>query len=256
MLQRIDAISERLKNLRPAQLTAVEAAIASFEIPIDIWVNPDSDFASVEFGEAMGNVLLAHHANSLEAFTKDKSEYALVRIFNSLEREAVKSPRTFPGNDISVDGERFSMKTQADGAIDEDAIHISKFMELGRGDWEDEEDLAALRDRMLAHMQNYERILDLRCLSNNRRTAVPGRYRYELVEIPKALLAMARDANIEMMWESRQNPKPGYGRVFDENGRQVFELYFDGGTERKLQIRKLVKSRCIVHATWEWTQTL
>lgn len=256
MSERIEAITERLKSLRPAQLTAVEAAIASFEIPITIWVNPDSDFATAEFGEAMGDVLLAHHANSLEAFTKDKSEYALVRIFNSLDREATKSPRTFPGNDISVDGERYSVKTQADGGIDENAIHISKFMELGRGDWNDEDDLAALRDRMLAHMQNYERILDLRCLSNNPRNARPGQYRYELVEIPKGLLAKARDANIEMKWDSRQNPKPGYGRVYDENGRLLFELYFDGGTERKLQIRKLLKSECIVHATWEWTQTL
>ncbi len=256
MSERIEAITERLKNLRPTQLTAVEAAIASFEIPIDIWVNPDSDFATPEFGDAMGDVLLAHHANSLEAFTKDKSEYALVRIFNSLGRTAVKSPRTFPGNDIAVDAERISIKTQADGSIDENAIHISKFMELGRGDWEDEDDLAALRDRMLAHMQNYERILDLRCLSNNRRLAAPGRFRYELVEIPKDLLAKARDARIEMMWESRQNPKPGYGRVYDERGRQLFELYFDGGTERKLQIRKLLKSQCVVHGTWEWTQTL
>lgn len=256
MEERIEAITERLAHLRPAQLTAVEAAIASFEIPITIWVNPDSDFATPEFGEAMGDVLLAHHANSLEAFTKDKSEYALVRIFNTLGHDAVKSPRTFPGNDIAVDDVRFSVKTQANSSIEENAIHISKFMELGKGDWNDEDDLAGLRDRMIAHMQNYERILDLRCLSNNARLARPGQFRYELVEIPKDLLMKARDANFEMMWNSTQNPKPGYGRVYDEHGQLLFELYFDGGSERKLQIRKILKSACIVHATWTWTQTL
>jgi type II restriction enzyme len=251
---RIEAIIERLNRLRAGQLTAIEAAIASFEIPVQIWVNPESDLVNAEFAETMADVLLAHHATSLEPFTKDKSEYALVRISTDLGRDAAKSPRTYPGDDITIDGVRYSVKTQADSGIDETALHISKFMELGKGAWENEADLGALRDRMLAHMEHYERILDVRCLSMNKRIYRPGFFKYELVEIPKALLAKARDAEIEMMWSSKQNPRPGYGRVYDSNGRQLFELYFDGGTERKLQIRKLLKSECVVHAMWEWTQ--
>jgi type II restriction enzyme len=52
------------------------------------------------------------------------------------------------------------------------------------------------------------------------------------------------------MEDSRQNPKPGYGYVRDAAGGLKYSLYFDGGTERKLQIRALQKRLCQVHATW------
>ena len=31
-----------------------------------------------------------------------------------------------------------------------------------------------------------------------------------------------------------------------------FALYFDGGTERKLQVKDLQKSLCIVHGEWDF----
>lgn len=55
-----------------------------------------------------------------------------------------------------------------------------------------------------------------------------------------------------MMHDSRQNPKPGYCHVTDAQGRTRFDLYFDGGTERKLQIKGLDKSLCRVHGTWSF----
>src|SRR5207237_4913075 len=129
-------------------------------------------------------------------------------------------------------------------------LHNSKFMELGKGAWLDEADLGKLRDRMLTHMDAYERIFDLRCLtrgSASERTP----YIYELVEIPKLLLEECRGGEIAMMHASRQTPKPGTCSVYDKaNGRLKFELYFDAGTERKLQVRKLNKAYCVVHATW------
>lgn len=53
-----------------------------------------------------------------------------------------------------------------------------------------------------------------------------------------------------MVDTSKQSPKPGYGEVRDESGKPMFALYFDGGTERKLQLKDIDKSHCIVHATW------
>jgi type II restriction enzyme len=34
--------------------------------------------------------------------------------------------------------------------------------------------------------------------------------------------------------------------------RLKFELYFDAGAERKLQVRHLRKDLCTVHAQWEF----
>jgi type II restriction enzyme len=99
----------------------------------------------------------------------------------------------------------------------------------------------------LVHMNSYERILQFRCL-------VPGptAYLYELVEIPKSLLREAAGAELVTQTASKQTPKPGYGYVYDEKRNLKFALYFDGGTERKLQIKAIRKDLCTVHATWRF----
>jgi len=119
-------------------------------------------------------------------------------------------------------------------------------MELGKGEWSNSiEHLEGLREQFFDHMKAYERIFSLRCLSKK-----PERWYYELVEIPKSLLEEARSGNLRMLTTSSQNPKPGYCDVESESGELKFQLYFDGGTERKLQIRNLLKQYCVVHAKW------
>ncbi|WP_200818285.1 hypothetical protein, partial [Caballeronia glebae] len=77
--------------------------------------------------------------------------------------------------------------------------------------------------------------------------------RYELVEIPKALLLEAANCELKVCTDSTQNPQPGYGYVKDAIGQLKYALYFDGGTERKLQIKHLRKDLCKVHATWAFS---
>lgn len=96
-------------------------------------------------------------------------------------------------------------------------------------------------------MKSYERILSLRTLNK-----APS-WKYELVEIPKELLQSAVNGELEMKLQSRQFPKPGYCYVRNEDGEDIFQLYFDGGSERKLQVKNLLKKYCSVHATWEFT---
>lgn len=252
--QRITALAEKLASLRPGQLAAIEAAVDAFAIPVTVTLNRASDIATAEFGDFIGDVLQAHHASSTEGFTKDKFEHAMLRAMTAQGRDAALANRGNRGHDITVDGVPWSLKTQGNSSIDLDRLHISKFMELGRGRWEDESDLAALRDAMFEHMQSYDRILVMRHLSGNKRNFPPGQYVYELVEIPKDLLYAARSGRIEMMHGSRQVPKPGTCTVTDEYGTIAFQLYFDGGTERKLQVRSIRKDLCVVHATWAFRE--
>ena len=172
------------------------------------------------------------------------------RALSSSGRKAELARRTNPGRDLIVDGVAWSLKTQADASIRRERIHISKFMELGKGEWVEAGHLAGLRDRMLEHMKAYERIVSLRCLSQNAKNECAVAHEYELVEIPKSLLQQASTATLRMVDKSKQSPKPGYGEVKDDGGKPIFSLYFDGGTERKLQIKDIDKARCIVHATW------
>jgi hypothetical protein len=250
-LAQVAALMETLGQLTPRNFAAVQGLIDSFANPVEAEINPASDVATEEFAEVFGDVLRRHHTTSSEAFTKDKFEYAMVQTLVELGHSAEKAPAGNPGRDLVVDGAGWSLKTQADKNIRIDVIHISKFMELGKGRWEVEADLIGLRDRMMEHMTRYDRIFTLRRIV--RPTASDNAVAYELVEIPKALLERANEFPCVMAMGSKQVPKPGTC-IVREGGRTLFELYFDGGTERKLQVRKLAKSECFVHATWRFNQ--
>ena len=244
---RIQTLLTRISRLSESQVTAVENIISQFERPFQFDRNPQSDLVSDCVLRELGDTLRIHHCFSAQAFTKDKFEYALERVFNFCGTAAILSPRGNPGADIAIAGIPFSLKTQADAGIKQGFIHISKFMELGRGDWSDKpEQLVGLRDRFLHHMEGYQRILTLRYFRTEQH------HEYELVEIPKALLLEAEHGTLAMMSGSRQLPKPGTCSVTDANGKLKFQLYFDGGTERKLQVRHIDKNLCIVHGEWKF----
>jgi type II restriction enzyme len=237
-------VADQLLHLTVSQQGWVQAVIDQFKLPHTFAKNSKSDLVDASVLESIGDALRIHHAFSRQALSKDRFEFAFERALTLAGHTAtLATSRTNRGHDITVDGVRVSLKTQADAGIKVDSLHISKFMELGRGEWV----LATLRDLFLEHMQGYERIFQFRCLEQS-----ATRYRYELVEIPKALLQEAADAKLVIADNSRQNPKPGYGYVAAKDGSQKFALYFDGGTERKLQIKSIRKDLCTVHATWEF----
>lgn len=247
----MSALFEALSTLSEARLEVVSAIVRAFAVELKISVDPDSDFADEGFAQALGDLLLVHHTLSNDAFSKDKFEHGLEAALLATDHDAKLATRGNPGHDITVDGVPWSLKTQADRSIKPDRIHISKFMELGKGRWIDEADLAALRDRMFSHMNSYERIFTLRCLSARRSRENDPNHEYELVEIPKELLRRSSGVACVMSQNSRQNPKPGTCTVI-EDGAVLFALYFDGGTERKLQVKDLAVSACRVHATWSF----
>ena len=249
MKERIDRICRQISDLTTSQLEVVEKIIKQFSSPyLVLERNEISDIITNDVLLDIGDTLRIHHCFSYEPFTKDKFEYALERTLNNFGTTAYLAPTGNPGHDIEINGVKVSLKTQADKNIREEKLHISKFMELGKGIWSDDpKDLENLLGRFLGHMTGYDRIFSLRCLQRG-----PNIWKYELVEIPKALLSEARFGTLRMMNNSSQMPKPGYCDVFDETGEIKFQLYFDGGSERKLQIKNLKKKLCIVHGTWSF----
>lgn len=218
-----------------------------FDSPSDFTVLASDIFDEITL-ENFGDALRIHHSFSVEAFTKDKFEYVLEKVLNMSGSSATLAPRGNRGHDIIIEGNSVSLKTQADKNIRADRIWISKFMELGKGQWTDNpNELVGLRDMFLEHMDQYDRILTLRALQRG------PEWLYELVEIPKKLLMKASEGELEMKTDSRQMPKPGYCHVRSPEGEMIFQLYFDGGGERKLQVKNLLKSYCKVHGTWKFT---
>jgi len=236
-----------IETLTQSQIDWVSAVIRQFQLRSAFHRSPLSDLITADVLNMLGDALRIHHAFSRQPLSKDRFEFALEGSLNraGIQAKLVDS-RTNRGHDITIQGVPVSLKTQADAGIRADSLHISKFMELGKGPW----DLPVLRDMFLQHMHSYERIFQFRCLLPG-----PEKYSYELVEIPKVLLVEGANAELVIQEKSAQTPKPGYGNVFDDSGKLKFALYFDGGTERKLQIKKIRKDLCIVHATWQFDST-
>ena len=207
----------------------------------------DSDLFDETVLRNFGDAMRVHHSFSAEPFSKDKFEYVLVEVLKLTGRKATLAHKGNPGHDITVDGVKVSLKTQADTGIKEDLLWVSKFMELGKGQWSNKpEELEGLRQQFVTHMKSYDRIFSLRALHK------APRWKYELVEIPKELLMLANSGVLEMKLDSKQTPKPGYCYASGADGEKIYDLYFDGGTERKLQVKNLRKDLCRVHATWEF----
>ena len=245
--ERIQRLIAAIPELSSYRLQLVDKVVGVFQTEKVFVREPSSQLITSQVLEDFGDVLRLHHAFSREPFSKDKFEYALERVLLESHFATSLAPRGTRGYDIQIGQERFSLKTEAAKGIRENTIHISKFMELGGGQWgSDPADLVGLRHQFLINLAGIHRILILRALEKG----TPA-YRYELVEIPKQLLVKAADGRFEMKIESSQNPKPGYCYV-EEDRESLFSLYFDGGGERKLQIKGLKKSLCLVHATWSF----
>ncbi|MDA8428398.1 MAG: restriction endonuclease [Geobacteraceae bacterium] len=243
--ERIQRLIAAIPALSDYRLELVDRVVAVFSQPWEVCRAPESDIISCGSLVDFGDILRLHHSFSREPFSKDKFEFALETVLKISGCAAQLAPRGTRGHDLAIAGQKFSLKTEAAKGILLNKLHISKFMELGGGQWGDNpDDLIGLRQQFLDNLAGINRILVLRAL----RKGAPD-YLYELVEIPKNLLEMATAGRFEMRMESRQYPKPGYCYV-EENGKALFSLYFDGGGERKLQIKGLMKASCIVHATW------
>ena len=205
--QRVQELIAKLPSLTAGQAFWLLRAVHVLDAPHDFSVL-NSDIFDATTLKNFGDALRIHHSFSNEAFTKDKFEYVLEKVIRMSGQEAALATRGNRGHDITIGSERISLKTQADKGIREDRLWISKFMELGRGEWSDQpHQLSDLRTMFLEHMREYDRILMLRALNRG-----PD-WRYELVEIPKALLELAQNSDLEMKLKSQQMPKPGYCRV-------------------------------------------
>lgn len=245
MREDIQRISKRLEELTESQLEWIQAFVNQFGLEAQFTRLSSSNVVSVDVLNGLGDLLRIHHAMSRQPLTKAPFEYALEKALNrSKVSSALADSATNPGHDITIDGVRFSLKTEAAAAIREDFVHISKWMEMGKGEWDPPN---VQLPRFLEHLNGYDRILVMRCLE---RTG--NRYRYELVEIPRTLLLEAKHGLVKPAKKTTQATMPHHCDVASEDGAKKFSLYFDAGAERKLQVRDLRKDLCVLHATWRF----
>ena len=250
-VEQASALVPDLRKLTPDQFAWVITLVEAMTLPVQTYSNPSSDlFKDDRIMGLFFLYLVTHHTLSVQAFKQEKFEYAPERIMRAAGRTAAPAgSRTNPGHDITVDGVNWSLKTAADKAIRPDPIQLTKWIELGKGHWTNKvSDLKLLCKRFLDHLQGYDRIFVLRYLTPGAVTE----HEYEIIEIPKVILLRAEKGTFALSTRSKQTTSvPGTCSVSDASG-VMYELYFDGGSERKLKLQKLRRSLCVHHATWKF----
>jgi len=192
------AIIPDLATLTDDQFAWIKQLVQSMSLPTHSKRNPLSDvFPDDRKAGLFLLYLITHHVLSSEPFKKEKFEYALEKIMVTLGRTAERPrSRTNRGHDLTVNGERWSCKSEAHRGIKPDQLWISKWMELGKGQWgDDENDLRNLCASFLHHLKGYDRVFTLRCLTAESRVD----HHYELLEIPKQILLHAKTGEFVMM---------------------------------------------------------
>lgn len=256
----VQQLQAAVAGLTDSQRAWLDAFVQQFQMPNTFWRNKKSDLVTDLVLENIGDLLRIHHAMSRRALSKAPFEYAFEKaLLLSKKKAKLADSATNPGYDMIVDGERISLKTEAAKNVSKKQLHVSKWMEMG-GAWDP---VNIQLPKFLKHLEGYDRILSLRCLQQT-----GTHYHYELVEIPKALMLEASKGVMEAAKKTKQETTPWYCRVPDEvamaeaaakakKGKAPkpaykFSLYFDAGTERKLQVKQIQLQHCIVHATWQF----
>ncbi|MGW4222155.1 hypothetical protein ACWEG1_01730 [Streptomyces bauhiniae] len=241
-LERLVAQAQLLDS---AQLEMLGEMAEALQQPCEVRVAPASDLVSNEFSDYFLNRLKIHHATSEEKFKKVAFEYAFIAAARYAGGSASKTrSQTFQGADATVNGARWSLKTEASTGISESNIVVSKFSEARWiRDCETPVDFAReCLPRFLAHLDEYDRIATLRAFS-----VAPELVRYELVEIPKSLLMRAADLT---EYDFKPRTKNGSSSaLYKDSDGIAFRLVLDGSVE-KVTLSRIPVQRCRVHASW------
>jgi Type II site-specific deoxyribonuclease len=239
-------ILQYLAQLTDGQRTLILEMSQYLKIPIERQILDGSDIAVPSFIETFENRLLLHHATNDDKLKKKAFEFAFKRASQAAGKVAnIVSSQTNPGADVIVDGVHFSCKTEGSSGIHPTRLTISKLMEAR---WIREcrtsKDFArSVSGRVAHHLQQYERIISLRGISQ----PVTNSVFYELLEIP---LDVLRACGSLMPRDFLPRTKSGGSAAWVSiRGKRVFRLILDGSVE-KVTITNLNRDQCICHAEW------
>lgn len=239
--QDIEEAVAALRNLTPIQVEVLAGIIAKFAEEQER-EHLRKGFLDADAFEYFSTRLAAHHASSGVALKKENFEHILEHSFKRSGHEAsLTGSMVNRGADLEVDGHSFSLKTEAAKGLNPKKITISKLMEARWiRDLETHADAPEqVTQRVLSHLEEYERIFILRSYGDDKRV------RYDLREIPKDILAMV--AHLEPDDFGRLTKAGGTGANVMMNGRKAFRLVLDGSVE-KVTVSGLDVELCPLHA--------
>jgi hypothetical protein len=239
------ALNEVAATLSAPRLRVLRDMANALTRPVRALAHPASDIVVPEFEDAFSAQLLLFHSMHMGALTKKTFEYLFCAAHRAAGRDATLTENAVhPGEDATVDGQRFSLKTEAGKSISADYVLISKLMEAR---WLREcrtgDDFAReVRSHIGEHLTHYSRVLTLRSFHQ------PHGYRYDLVEIPVAHLRRVSTLTGDD-FSARTKGGSCSAHVCDAGGRPLFTLVLDGSVE-KVTVRRFAVTACVTHGPW------
>jgi hypothetical protein len=243
-----------LPNLTATQLGLVNhMARAMAEGEVEIVRSDSTDIVDEPFADTFANFLLLHHAIYGGALNKESFEYVFTVANEASGRKATRNRlRGSNTHDLTVDGVRWSLKTEAGSTTSPNRLYIAKWMEARfiRECTNPAECAAAMR-RIVDHMDGYERIIALQAIMNKERT----RTLYRLVEVPREQVVRLGTLSHEHFQKpgSRRSyganlPRSGVDDVVTKAEDRVLRVLLDSSAEK---VRMWFEAdACKVHASW------
>lgn len=207
--------------------------------------NPNSDIVTTQLDLAIQAWLLGYHALFWHKLNKVGFEYMLLAAFVATGTKARLNPNTTDASwDLMAAGVRFSLKTQADKGVSTRCVYVQKFSEaLWIRRFDDPAELASqTKERILAHLSQYDRILVLKAFDED-----DGSVRYHLVEIPKSVIALVEGLT-PRDFPPKNSARGTSADVRDDRGI-AFRVRLDGSVE-KVRLFNIRMNRCILHGEW------
>lgn len=237
---------EKLNRVDHESCLVLEQLVDAMTADVREHISPDTDIVVPAFANHFRTRLQLHHATTREKFKKKAFEYAFQEASRAASRHArITVDGTHPGHDVTVDGLRFSLKTEASASICDGQITISKLQEAR---WIREcrtrEDFRRGCERIVEHLQNYDRVLTLRGFSVQE--PFDG-VRYDFVEIPHDMLISVAQLAAEDFSPRTANGSSSADVYYD--GGFAYKLRLDGSVE-KVTITRLPSASCRLHARW------
>jgi len=224
----LENIIKTLSKNRKRLLTEMANALLS---RVESVIYEDSDICLPEFAMNFQDRIVLYHAMNDEVMKKKTFEYAFKGAMEAAGGKAhlVNDP-TNPGNDVEVDGTKFSLKTEASGSISRGNITISKLMEARwiRDCHSGDEFAESVKARVVTHLNEYERIVMLRAFKINH----PRKgFEYHLIEIPRDLLLMCGNLTGQDFSERTKNGSSS-ADIFNNRWERLWRLSLDGSVEK------------------------
>jgi len=114
--QKITELVQKIPFLTDGQVFWLDKILTIFQGPHTFQIL-QSDLIDNNALDNLGDALRIHHSFSAEPFSKDKFEYVLETVLKMSGHQAQLAPKGNRGHDITVDGKRISLKTQANKTI-------------------------------------------------------------------------------------------------------------------------------------------